>query len=139
MLLRVPLALVFTILVSALTSLATYYDGIATIIFLPFMSACCGGASTFLAFILGSFLLIPKVWPHWRRYWPLSIVLFIFGAVFWVMSFDAAYMITVEHPEFTGETLDVPNPAMGMAGWLIMSTSIMYFPLVGFSADKKWY
>jgi hypothetical protein len=94
-----------------------------------------GALLTFLGlvivFIIGSPLLIPKLWRVWSKNWWFSILLLFVFIGLLAFSWHPNARILVLHPELK-EYIENPNPTMALCGWLGIMFSLAWCPLISF-------
>jgi hypothetical protein len=114
----------------------TVYDGGLSLIFQPIV----GGILCLLALtgmtVVGSPLLIPRVWGKWRRVWGLALLMSIGGVAAFVLSWHPSLRVTLWDPELQA-SVESFHPILGIGGWLAAMFGVVFCPLIGVREHRR--
>jgi len=134
--LRIIFAFVLTFFSYLLFALATEFDGFETIIGQSIMAIIFSILYVIVTIILGLPLFHPKLWSWWSKMWWLSIAIAMLGIISILISNLPSLQMTLTHPE-TKQQFQSPNGYLVYGGWLVITFSIVWCPLISIRNLKK--
>ena len=137
MLVRFPLAFLLGLLIYMIAMAMTVYDGVLSMLFQPIMGSILTTLALLVLCIVGSPLLLPRIWRRWRRAgWAVLLITFL-GVVSFVASWNSALRVRVIDPE-TNATVESFHPVLSVSGWLLAMFGLLFCPKIGFRGDRRW-
>ncbi|HEY0010214.1 MAG TPA: hypothetical protein VGB55_15930 [Tepidisphaeraceae bacterium] len=137
MAIRLPLAFVLGLVIYLIAMAMTTYDGVLSLIFQPIVGLIFTALALLALGVIGSPLLIGRVWRHWRRagWWVLGLT--VIGIACLGASWYPSLRVTVLNPD-DGTSVESFHPALAVGGWLIAMFGIAFCPKLGFRGDRRW-
>lgn len=107
----------------------TVYDGFPSLLFQPFMGAICASVGVLAVLILGSPLLIPRLWTAWTKVWWIPIVLVVISVFAMILSWFPGFRTTVYDQELQRQ-VETFHPVLSICGWFGILFSLVWFPVL---------
>lgn len=137
MLVRLPLAFVTGLALYMIAMVLSVYDGLLSLLLQPIMGSVVTLIALFALVVIGSPLLFKRNWAWWARNWWLSIALAGLGVIAFVTAWIPSLQVAVFDPDLQ-QTINQPNPALGMGGWLAVVFAVLWCPKIGLFRSKRW-
>jgi hypothetical protein len=134
---RIPIAFVFGLITYMLAMVMTTYDGALSMIFQPIVGSLLTALSLFAVLIVGSPLLIPRIWTVWRKLRWLSALLILLAIIAMALSWHPSLRVKVLNPD-TNTPVESFNPPLALGGWFTLLFAICFSPLIGLSGNRRW-
>ncbi|WP_432798270.1 hypothetical protein [Poriferisphaera sp. WC338] len=115
----------------------TVYDGFASLILQPIVGAIFSVIVTVFVLIVASPLLLPKIWPLWRRIWLIPLLLVPVSWLLMILSWYP-YRITV-YDDVLMTDVQSFQPELVITGYLLLLFAILYQPKIAISKSKRWW
>jgi hypothetical protein len=87
--------------------------------------------------VVGSPLLIGRVWEKWRRLGWLALLLTVVGIAACLASWDPDLRVQVWDSQ-TQSMEDSFHPVLAIGGWLAAMFGIAFNPAIGLRGDHRW-
>jgi hypothetical protein len=137
MLIRLPLAFLTGLAIYMVAMLMTVYDGILSLLFQPIMGSILTVIAMLVLCVIGSPLLVGRLWKKWRELWWISVAIAGAGFVCLVLSWMPGIRVKVWDPEMSA-WIDSFEPTLSIGGWLAMIFGVAFCPVIGFRGDRRW-
>src|SRR5262245_8009760 len=134
MVIRIPLAFGVGLSVYMIAMAMTVYDEALSLAFQPIMGSIITGLSLLAVCVVGSPMLIARIWARWRRWWWVSVLLLVGGLGALALSWHPSLRISVKNPD-TGQMVDSFQPALAVGGWFATLFGVAFCPFAGFYKD----
>lgn len=134
---RLPLAFAVGWTIYMIAMAMTVYDGILSLILQPIAGTIATVLGLGAMCIIGSPLLIARVWKQWRRIGWFVLPLSVVGVACFIASWHPDLRVKVVDPE-TNMMVDSFHPVLSIGGWLLAMFGVLFCPAIGLHGDRRW-